>query len=108
MAGNVPARLQVFANGQDWAIDPFVCPAADEHRRDAVIQDEGLHPRCQDYNVFRGRRTCPYWYGTVSDQNATHRLDGSDLWNGAMTKGVTSAKCGVLCMAQRRNRPPGV
>lgn len=108
MAGNVPAHLMISPFSRRWEIQPDVCPAMDEHRKDAVSTDSGLTPRCQVYDPIAGRRTCVYWYATVRWSCSYDRVDGSVLWTQAEESGKSQVRCGVLCMAQRRNRPPGV
>lgn len=108
MAGNVPAHLMVSPNSQRWEIHPDICPGADEHRKEAIAGEPGLAPRCQVYDPIVGRRTCVYWYATARWWSAYDRVDGSTLWQAAEEEGKTQVRCAVLCMAQRRNRPPGV
>lgn len=108
MAGRVGAHLELGRDGSTWRITPDVCPLADEHRREAGTVDPLLLPACQTYDGLVGRRSCVYWYATTATDNACDRLDGSMIYQLAMAKSQTQVRCGVLCMGQRRNRPPGV
>jgi len=108
MAGNVPAHLVLSRDGNGWEIHPLVCPVADNARREAGAADVGLFPRCMAFDPGRGRRTCPYWYATVDYANSTERVDGSIIHGRVAERGKMQARIAVLCIGQRRNRPPGV
>jgi len=108
MAGRVNAHLMVGDVRSHYWVEPIFCPAADDHRQDAVRTDGGLAPVCLSYNVLVGRRTCVYWYGMTEEGNACHRTDAALLVDRADGQARRQLRCGVLCMAQRRNRPPGV
>jgi hypothetical protein len=108
MAGRVPAHIMIGDGLSTYWVEPSVCPVADEHRRDAADVEPGLAPRCLSHDPLIGRRTCPYWYALTTIDNAADRTDASLMAGVAAQAGRRQLRCGVLCMAQRRNRPPGV
>jgi len=108
MAGSVPAHLIVSRDAQSWEIHPIVCPVADAARKDAVTVDGGYAPRCQMVDPRVGRRSCPFWYATIERDNSVNRIDGSTVFNRCVEAGKSQARLSVLCLGQRRNRPPGV
>lgn len=108
MAGRVGAYLTMYADQRDWVITPEGCPAMDEHRKAAAAGEEDLQPVCEKYNPIYGRRKCVYLYGTALRENACDRIDGSVMWQNAIGAGRSQMRCSVLCLAARRNRPPGV
>jgi hypothetical protein len=107
MAGKVPAHL-LLGDEADWYfVEPQHCPVADQHRRDAAEDEPSLAPRCLSNSPLAGRRTCPYWYGFTTMDNAAHRTDVTMIAGMAAQREWRQIRCGVLCMGQRRNVPPG-
>ena len=108
MAGYVNAHIYLEGNANGAMIDPDVCPAKDQHRETAYTIDPALRPRCFQNTYAAGARYCPYFIAATQHANVTLRLDVYGMEADLILDGKGSGRCGVLCQAQRRNRPPGV
>jgi len=75
------------------------CPIKDEHRIST--------PRCYTIMYDGARRACPYFIAVTSPVNISERVDAGVLALKLTMHGGNIARCGILCQAARRNRPPG-
>lgn len=75
------------------------CPIRGDHRLDT--------PRCYTIMFDGSRRACMYWTACTNSANTTERVDAGVLALKLTMHGGNIARCGVICSAARRNRPPG-
>ena len=105
MAGMDNARVELGWDKHSWTVQPEHCPALNG---DELEKLGGEQPVCYREHPDGSRRACIHWIATVRVRNANERVDAAYLLGGIKgDRDLSTAQCGTLCQAMRRNRPPG-